>query len=163
VTWSALSEELEKRGLAYVHFVNPRVADSQTGGSPKNLARIRDLARSRGVPESEIDSVITLAPFRAALKHTPVFSAGGYNAENAGRDVEAGIADAEVFGRWYISNPDLVTRLKEGKELSKYKRLLFYSTGPEGYVDYPTWEQLEEIRIAAIEEAKSPELARSSL
>jgi 2,4-dienoyl-CoA reductase-like NADH-dependent reductase (Old Yellow Enzyme family) len=50
------------------------------------------------------------------------------------------------MGRYFIGNPDLVERLKERKPLNKYDRMTFY--GPcedrvKGYMDYPTWEELE--------------------
>ena len=45
---------------------------------------------------------------------------------------------AIVFGRYFISNPDLVYRAKSGIDLNQYDRSTFYtSQDPEGYVDYP--------------------------
>lgn len=45
-------------------------------------------------------------------------------------------ADAVAFGRPFISNPDLVRRLKEGEALSEWDASTFYGDGPAGYVDY---------------------------
>jgi 2,4-dienoyl-CoA reductase-like NADH-dependent reductase (Old Yellow Enzyme family) len=38
--------------------------------------------------------------------------------------------------RWFISNPDLPRRLKDGIPLTKYDRPTFYTHGPEGYTTY---------------------------
>lgn len=54
------------------------------------------------------------------------------------RLVADGIADAVVVGRWFISNPDLVERLRQGAELAEPDQSTFYAPGPKGYVDYPT-------------------------
>lgn len=46
-------------------------------------------------------------------------------------------ADLIAFGRYYISNPDLVRRLREGHELAEPDLATFYSGGDRGYIDYP--------------------------
>ena len=51
--------------------------------------------------------------------------------------LDAGEADAIAFGRPFISNPDLVERLRTGAELQGDVMATWYSQGPEGYVDYP--------------------------
>jgi NADPH2 dehydrogenase len=38
--------------------------------------------------------------------------------------------------RWFISNPDLPLRIKQGIPLNKYDRSTFYTQGPEGYITY---------------------------
>lgn len=63
-----------------------------------------------------------------------------YNRERADADLASGLADAISFGRPYISNPDLVDRLKTGAELTPDNFKTWYSAGPEGYVDYPMLE-----------------------
>ncbi|CAI4956678.1 CFC_HP_G0068190.mRNA.1.CDS.1 [Saccharomyces cerevisiae] len=45
------------------------------------------------------------------------------------------------YGRFFISNPDLVYRLEEGLPLNKYDRSTFYTMSAEGYTDYPTYEE----------------------
>ena len=77
---------------------------------------------------------------------TPFFSAGGWNDTNCWGVLETGKCDALVMGRYFLSNPDLVTRLKLGKPLTNYDRATFY--GPlddrqKGYTDYLTWEEQE--------------------
>ena len=48
-----------------------------------------------------------------------------------------GIADAVSFGRPFISNPDLVRRLRDGAPLAPFDVKTLYSPGPAGYTDYP--------------------------
>uniref|UniRef100_A0A486XRI3 N-ethylmaleimide reductase n=1 Tax=Rheinheimera sp. BAL341 TaxID=1708203 RepID=A0A486XRI3_9GAMM len=51
--------------------------------------------------------------------------------------VEKGVADAVAFGVPYIANPDLVERFAKDAPLNEAKPELFYSSGAEGYTDYP--------------------------
>jgi hypothetical protein len=60
------------------------------------------------------------------------------------------------MGRYFLSNPDLVERLRLGKPLTKYDRATFYGPLSDrriGYTDYPTWEEQElaEGRLEALE------------
>ncbi|KAK1479500.1 NADH:flavin oxidoreductase/NADH oxidase [Colletotrichum cuscutae] len=51
---------------------------------------------------------------------------------------------AVVFGRYFISNPDLVFRIKEGIKLDKYEWTYFYTPKlPTGYIDYPFCPQFQ--------------------
>ncbi|MGD9256787.1 MAG: alkene reductase, partial [Gammaproteobacteria bacterium] len=45
--------------------------------------------------------------------------------------------DAAVFGRLYISNPDLDERIRQGAELTAPDPETFYGGGEAGYTDYP--------------------------
>lgn len=51
--------------------------------------------------------------------------------------VEKGVADAVAFGVPYIANPDLAERFAKDAPLNEAKPELFYSSGAEGYTDYP--------------------------
>ncbi|MFV0281587.1 MAG: alkene reductase, partial [Rhodoblastus sp.] len=46
-------------------------------------------------------------------------------------------ADAVSFGKDFISNPDLVERLKKNAAITPWNMATFYSEGPAGYTDYP--------------------------
>jgi N-ethylmaleimide reductase len=63
-----------------------------------------------------------------------------YTLETAQEDIASGLADAISFGRPFISNPDLVERLRRGAELAPDNYKTWYSAGPEGYTDYPALE-----------------------
>ena len=51
---------------------------------------------------------VDLSPFRTIFGDTPFFSAGGHNDTNVWGVLEKGTYDALLFGRYFISNPDLV-------------------------------------------------------
>jgi N-ethylmaleimide reductase len=51
--------------------------------------------------------------------------------------VAAGQADLVAFGRPFISNPDLVRRLREDAPLNELRADKLYGGGAEGYTDYP--------------------------
>ena len=63
-----------------------------------------------------------------------------YTRDSADEDLGSGLADAISFGRAFISNPDLVERLRSGSELTEGNYKTYYSQGPEGYTDYPVLE-----------------------
>jgi N-ethylmaleimide reductase len=50
-----------------------------------------------------------------------------------------GKADLFVFGRPFISNPDLVERLEIGAPLAPLNPATLYGGGAQGYIDYPTF------------------------
>jgi len=87
-----------------------------------------------------------LATYRPFIKTTPIFLNGSVKPEEAASLLASGQIDAAVFGRLWISHPDLATRLEHGKPLDA--QLDFsnaYGRGPDaseeelrkGYTDYP--------------------------
>ncbi len=52
----------------------------------------------------------------------------------------SGEADAVAFGVPFIANPDLPRRLELNAPLNEAHPETFYSSGPQGYVDYPALE-----------------------
>jgi 2,4-dienoyl-CoA reductase-like NADH-dependent reductase (Old Yellow Enzyme family) len=61
----------------------------------------------------------------------------GYTGETAQAALDAGTADAVAFGKPFISNPDLVQRLRNGARLNDLDLTTLYAPGPQGYTDYP--------------------------
>ncbi|WP_226686590.1 hypothetical protein [Stutzerimonas stutzeri] len=55
--------------------------------------------------------------------------------------VVEGKTDAIVFGRPFISNPDLPERISVEAKLTAHYRSTFYGGGREGNTDYPTLPQ----------------------
>ena len=109
---------LNRFGLAYLHIIEPRVKGGQTlhaGHPPAAAARLRNIFRG------------------------PLIAAGGFDAEGAADIIGKGEADLVAFGRHFIANPDLVERLRQKLPLNPYDRSTFYSPGPEGYIDYPSY------------------------
>ncbi|KAL5532355.1 hypothetical protein ACEPAF_5925 [Sanghuangporus sanghuang] len=109
--------------FAYLHVVEPRVA----GNSEREVLAGESNDFLRAIwksPDSEKNGSVYL-------------SAGGYTPEDAVKDAEEK-GDLIVFGRYYISNPDLPTRIKKNIPLAPYDRKTFYAPGSlEGYIDYP--------------------------
>ena len=108
-----LIEELNKRGIAYLHMSEPDWA----GGKPYT-EEFRQKVRER---------------FNGVI-----IGAGAYSPEKAESLIVKGLIDAVAFGRDYISNPDLVERLHHNAELNAQRPETFYGGGAEGYTDYPT-------------------------
>ncbi len=67
----------------------------------------------------------------------------GFNAETAQAALDAGWADAVLFGQTFIANPDLSERLRKGAALNPPDYATFYGTGAEGYADYPALEPVD--------------------
>lgn len=71
---------------------------------------------------------------------SPVLLSGGFTAEKAREVVDvkyAGYDACVVFGRHFVSNPDLVYRVKESIAFTKYDRATFYTPKLEkGYTDW---------------------------
>ncbi|KAL6222045.1 hypothetical protein ACLB2K_005437 [Fragaria x ananassa] len=65
-------------------------------------------------------------------------ASGGFTRELGMEAVASGDADLVSYGRYFISNPDLVLRFKMNAPLTKYVRKTFYTQDPVfGYTDYP--------------------------
>lgn len=117
-TWMALAPELEQRKLAYVHLSNRGSVLANAG---------RDF----------------LKEFRAACGGTFII-AGNYDRAGAEADLRDGFGDLVAFGRPFISNPDLVERLRNGWPLAEADEGSFYGGGAAGYTDYPAFEEESE-------------------
>lgn len=62
----------------------------------------------------------------------------GYDFDLATKVLDANAADLIAFGKPFISNPDLVERLKKGATLNDWDKTTFYGGSAKGYTDYPT-------------------------
>ena len=67
----------------------------------------------------------------------------GYDFTLANKVLESDAADLIAFGKPFISNPDLVERLKKGAPLNDWDKNTFYGGGAKGYTDYPTLKATE--------------------
>lgn len=83
--------------------------------------------------------------FAYDLWNGPLLVAGGYTPQEAQRLVDEKYPNKDfvvIFGRFFISNPDLVYRVREGLKLSPYNRETFYVfQSAVGYLDYPLSEE----------------------
>jgi N-ethylmaleimide reductase len=109
-------EQLSALGIVYLHVV-----EGATGGS-------------RDVAPFDYDSL------RRRFKQTYLAN-NGYNLELATARLAAGKTDLCAYGRPFISNPDLVERLKTGAALAQLNPATLYGGGAAGYTDYPTFAE----------------------
>ncbi len=65
----------------------------------------------------------------------------GYDFKLATEILDQNKADLIAFGKLFISNPDLVERLKLGAPLNPFDKATFYGGGAKGYTDYPALRQ----------------------
>jgi 2,4-dienoyl-CoA reductase-like NADH-dependent reductase (Old Yellow Enzyme family) len=61
----------------------------------------------------------------------------GFTWQTASESLARGEADGVAFGKLFIANPDLVARFKSSSSLNEPQPETFYSSGVEGYIDYP--------------------------
>ena len=119
-----LIHELKELKLAYIHLVESRVD---------------------GAADVEAFEKINFA-LQIWGRTSPVLLAGGYQPDSAKR-TGSEHPDNDVlvvFGRLFISNPDLPFRLKEGLPLTEYNLDTFYTPEiPVGYIDYPFSKEWE--------------------
>jgi N-ethylmaleimide reductase len=78
-----------------------------------------------------------LAPARENFSGILVGNAG-FSAEEASAAISSGGMDVVAFGHHFISNPDLVERIRTGHALVEPNPATFYTNGAEGYLDYAT-------------------------
>ncbi|AHG40369.1 N-ethylmaleimide reductase [Pseudomonas syringae CC1557] len=109
-----LIDQLNIFNLAYLHFVEGATATS------------------RDVPEG-VDMDALSARFKGFF-----IGNNNYDLEMAIERRSQGIIDAVAFGRLFISNPDLVQRLRLGAELTVAPRETYYGGGASGYTDWPS-------------------------
>ena len=119
-------EALDRLGLAYLHFIEPR--SSGAGRAEVN--------------HQDVPSAMVL--FRPVWRGV-LISAGGFTGEAAEAAIADGHADAIAFGRIFISNPDLPRRLQHGFPLTPYNRATFYGGEAAGYTDYSGYGELEQV------------------
>ncbi len=106
-----LVEALNEIGLVYIHIV-----DHSSMGAPEVSPELK-------------------AKIRANFKGKYILS-GGYDAARANADLDAQKGDLVAFGRPFISNPDLVSKLQSGGAWTPVDPATFYTPGAKGYTDY---------------------------
>jgi N-ethylmaleimide reductase len=110
-TFEILAAEIARLGLAYIHVV-----DHSSMGAPEVKPSVKQKIRAK------FEGTVILA--------------GGYDRERAESDLAAKKADLIAFGRPFISNPQLVAKLRTGAPLSPADQATFYTPGEKGYTDY---------------------------
>ena len=89
-------------------------------------------------PEDRLNNYDTsIVPFYRKIYNGILISCGGHSLESASQMLENHHADLIAFGKPFISNPDLLERLRNLAELTPWDKDTFYHGGPKGYIDYP--------------------------
>lgn len=115
--FSDVVTKLSKLNMAYLHLVESRIAGNADVASSEQLTFAFDIWKG------------------------PLLVAGGFKPDTAQKLVDEEYLDRDIvvmFGRYFISTPDLPYRLKKGLDLNPYDRSTFYTPkSAAGYVDYP--------------------------
>jgi N-ethylmaleimide reductase len=112
-TYTYLAEELNKRGILYIHLV-----DHSAMGAPIVPVSIKQTVREK---------------FTNTLIMT-----GGLDKAKGEEILDSGSADIVAFGKPFINNPDLVNRYQNNLPLSDDLDFnTFYTADEKGYTDYP--------------------------
>lgn len=113
----ALTQELSRLGLLYVHVLDHSAMDSYMGAPPVPAEfKLRLRAEFQGL----------------------FILAGGFDHKSAEDALKAGHADLIAFARPFLANPDLVERMRANETLNAVDMTTLYTPGPKGYTDYPT-------------------------
>jgi N-ethylmaleimide reductase len=113
-------ERLALLKLAFIHVV-----EGATGG-PRDVA--------------PFDYAALRSRFKHGNEHGAWMVNNGYTRAMSLDVVASGAADLVAFGKPFISNPDLVRRLREDAPLAPLNRDTLYGGGAAGYIDYPSME-----------------------
>ncbi len=108
------SEELQTRDIAYLHLSEADWDDAPI------------------IPEA----------FRIKLREiftNTIIVAGSYTQERAEDVLSKGYADLIAFGRPFVSNPDLVSRLENGYDLAELDSNTLFGGNELGYTNYPSF------------------------
>jgi N-ethylmaleimide reductase len=116
-----VAQGLARYGLAYVHVI-----EGATGGA-------RDFQQG----DAPFDYAALKSAYRQAGGKAAWMVNNGYDGASGEQAVASGEADLVAFGKPFISNPDLVRRLREKAALNEWDQSTFYGGGEKGYVDYP--------------------------
>ncbi len=116
-TYSLLAEELNRLDIAYLHLL-----DHSADGAPEVPLHFKE--KVRGI-------------FTNTLIMT-----GGYNLEKASQHLSSNLTDIVAFGKPFISNPDLIHRLRKNLPLNiKLDASTLYTPGEKGFTDYPVFSE----------------------
>ncbi len=113
-TFGAAVAAMSRIGLAYIHVI-----EGETGGPRDNM------------PGFDFNAL------RQAFNGTYIAN-NGLTKGLAEEALQKNTADLFCFGRGFISNPDLVERLRDGTSLAPMDPATLYGGGAKGYTDYPS-------------------------
>lgn len=112
--YTSLIDRLNPFGLAYVHMIEGDTGGERHPAGGFDLQKLRRAFNGLYIANNGFDLKLAL-------------------------DARANdLADLICFGRPFISNPDLVERLRSGAKLTELDQKTLYAGEAHGYTDYPT-------------------------
>ncbi len=112
-TFSYATSELNKLGVVYIHFRTGTEQEIRHGRQPVSMETFKPLFKGTIMLNDQFDRT------------------------KAETTVESRLAQLIAFGSPFISNPDLVERMKAGAPLTPPDSSTFYGGSEKGYTDYP--------------------------
>jgi N-ethylmaleimide reductase len=123
-TFAALVEKLNAFGLSYLHVMEPYMPPGSKHTTPERYLQDREVT-----------------PYFRKIYNGVLMTNSGYSVEEGKQIVEDGFADIVAFGKLFISNPDLVRRMKEDLPTTDWDFKTFYGGDDRGYIDYPFYDE----------------------
>ncbi|GAA6057557.1 hypothetical protein JCM3770_000257 [Rhodotorula araucariae] len=148
--WQSMGMQPAEVEETYTYYVK------QARERHSNLAYLHCItARMAGILDVEGDKASQSLDFIHALwAPRPFILAGGFTPESARAAAAAHDNTLVAMGRYWISNPDLVRRVRDEIPFTPYNRETFYQYGPDkvhGYIDYPcAGEERAEPRVEGV-------------
>ena len=121
VTFGYLVDQLNRFNLAYLHLLEPSEADLRHGGIPVPSSYFRPIYSGKLIVNWDYDQ------------------AKGHEA------IASGAADMVAYGKLFIANPDLPERFRLNASLNEPDVSRFYGGGEQGYIDYPSLQELQAV------------------
>lgn len=115
-TYTAAAELLNRHRIAYLH-----IAEADWDDAP-----------------------VMSVEFKQALRNAyqgVLIYAGKYSVERAAKAIEDGLADMIAFGRPFVANPDLPSRIKHNQPWAKHDPETLFGGAEQGLIDYPRYEE----------------------
>lgn len=120
ITFGKLVNELNNFDLAYIHLIEPFQTEDKRYLYPDNYLNYGEVT-----------------PYFRNIYKGNIITCTSMTKEKGNQLIKDGITDMIAMGKYFISNPDLVYRLKNDLKLNEYDVKSFYDMGAEGYIDYP--------------------------
>jgi len=112
-TYTHVAQMLEAHGVAYIN--------------------ISDVNGWYGAPD--LDKILQILDGHFT---GPVIANGGITIDRAAELIETNRVPLIGFGRYFLANPDLIERIRQGAPLNKVIERRLYAGGGDGYTDYPS-------------------------
>ncbi len=117
--FSYLIAQLDTLDIAYIHLMQPTYPID-------------------AYPQWPTDNLVAFGH----LFHGTIIANGGYNRDKGEAAIAAGLAHMVSYGSSFLANPDLPARFAQGAALNAPERATMFGGGAQGYIDYPTLDQV---------------------